>query len=208
MCFRALASDLILEPLLRKVRRTVGFFIRRGQLFPVLDLCCGTGAQAGLLSSHGKVVGIDLDLEVLSHASSRRKRPSFVCADASRLPFRNSSFRGIVVSFALHDKGSNLRRSLMQEAMRLLAPGGRIVFVDFEPAWNVRSRWGGLLVFFIELFAGREHFKNGRSFVRRGGLGGSLRNTGLVIEERRDFEAGSSIMTVSSRSNEPHGGTP
>src|SRR4030066_143955 len=97
----------ILEVPLRGIRKKVRDLALKNNLFPLLDLCCGPGTQAGLLG----------------------------------------------------------------EAKNFLAPGGGSVLVDFERPWDRASRRAYLYVSAIERLAGRSHFRNGRAFFERGGLG-------------------------------------
>jgi ubiquinone/menaquinone biosynthesis C-methylase UbiE len=66
----------------------------------------------------------------------------FVVGDALRLPFKDASFRGVTISFGLHDKSPEDRMAIAREARRILAPGGKAILVDFENPWNARSRLG------------------------------------------------------------------
>ena len=75
----------------------------------VLDLCAGTGDMAKSLLSQkefkGKVVLIDRNWEMLKIAkeklSSYPNRVSIIVADVERLPFKDSSFEGMSMGFAL-----------------------------------------------------------------------------------------------------------
>jgi ubiquinone/menaquinone biosynthesis C-methylase UbiE len=120
----------------------------------------------------------------------------FVCGDAAHLPFKDGSLRAVSVSFGLHDKSAELRSAILQEARRVLGPGGKLIAVDFEDPWNVKSTLGMLFGRAIERLAGREHFANGREFLKRGGLRGFLRKGGFVEVSRRDVATGSLGIVV------------
>src|SRR4030043_669861 len=103
----------LLEFLLRGMPRAVCDIVLRTDLYPLLDLCCGPGTQAGLLRRQGKpVLGLDINLKMLKYAASRGVEVSFCCADAAQTPFPAGTFRGIVVSFALHQKEAALSATL------------------------------------------------------------------------------------------------
>lgn len=101
----------------------------------VLDLCTGNGRilpeLAAAVGPEGRVVGVDISPRMLDHA--RRRSASFahvelIEADAARLPFLDDSFDAIVASYgfsAVPDLDS-----VLDEAMRLLRPGGRISVAD------------------------------------------------------------------------------
>ena len=187
----------LLEVPLKGIRRAVCNIVLRDDLYPLLDLCCGPGSQAGLLRGQRKpVLALDINLKMLKYAASRGFEVSFCCADAARVPFPAGTFRGIVVSFALHEKEAAFRANLLKEAMSVLAPGGGIVFVDFEKPRDTASRIAYLFISVIERLAGRRHFQNGRDFLRRGGLRALLRENGLREVERRTIAAGTCAIVL------------
>ncbi|KAL6186499.1 hypothetical protein ACLB2K_042619 [Fragaria x ananassa] len=81
----------------------------------VLDLCCGSGDIAFLLSEkvevNGKVIGLDFSKDQLSVASSRKKLKSKACymniewveGDALDLPFSNGQFDAIAMGYGLRN---------------------------------------------------------------------------------------------------------
>jgi hypothetical protein len=86
----------------------------------------------------------------------------------------------------------------MTEARRVLKPRGKMIFVDFEPAWNRKSRWGIRFTSMIERLAGNPHYSNGREFVRSGGLTVFLRENNLEEGLRSDHPAGAFSIVVAS----------
>ena len=101
----------------------------------VLDLCCGTGDMCFLAREMGaaRVVGADFTLPMLAvarrRAASGPARPSFVGADALRLPFADGSFDAITVGYGLRNVADP--RAALAEMRRVLASGGRAVVLDF-----------------------------------------------------------------------------
>lgn len=95
----------------------------------ILDLACGTGRHAVVLSRGGfPVTGVDLSTPLLARARARRADPppGFVRADMRRLPFRRGSFGAVVnffTSFGYFDDPADDVR-VVGEVARLLAPGG------------------------------------------------------------------------------------
>ncbi len=98
----------------------------------ILDLACGTGRHAVVLSRHGTpVMGVDLSATLLARARARRADPApgFVRADMRRLPFARGSFGAVVnffTSFGYFDDASDDIR-VIGEIDRVLAPGGAFV---------------------------------------------------------------------------------
>lgn len=129
-------------------------------------------------------------------SASARAGSAFVVGDALRLPFKNASFRGVTISFGLHDKSPEERMAIAAEARRVLSPGGKMIVVDFEQPWNAMSRLGASLVHVIERTAGGAHYRNGRLFLARGGLRVFLREAGFTEESRYDIEMGSTSIVV------------
>ncbi len=117
----------------------------------VLDMGCGRGAV--LLATakrlpHGKAVGVDL-----WHADQTDNSPSATLANAevegvqdrielhtadmTALPFDDNSFDAIVSNLAIHNIPSqDGRRHALQEAMRVLKPGGRLRIADL---WETKQ---------------------------------------------------------------------
>ncbi|MGB6866188.1 MAG: methyltransferase domain-containing protein, partial [Candidatus Aminicenantaceae bacterium] len=116
--------------------------------------------------------------------------------DATKISFRNNSFKGVIISFSLHDKTSETRDEIMKEAQRLLFSGGTVAFVDFENPWNIRSKFGSVLSFMIERTAGGEHFRNNRQFLKQGGLRGFIQKHQLDEIERHNIESGAIAIVL------------
>ncbi len=193
----ALAYDWLLEPFLHGIKEKVAGLLSRHNLYPALDICCGTGAQCRAAGrTGGQIFGLDLDFKMVRYASSRRVGAGFVCGDASHLPVRSARFKGIVISFALHEKTPGMQKAMLGETRRILKPGGRVVFVDFERPWNRRSRRGELLTRILEHLAGTRHYRNGRLFLDQGGLSGFLSRSGMVEVERIELEVIHSALVL------------
>ena len=195
--------DLAFGGMFRGLRRHVARTVEKEGLYPWLDVCCGTGTQ---LRGHvprvrvpdlkNPALGLDLSFGFVRYAAARAPGLPFVCGDAARLPFRDKSMTAVSVSFGLHDKSLMLRSAILEEARRVLGPGGMLIAVDFEKPWNAKSRLGALIVRAVERLGGKEHFANGREFLRTGGLRGFLRESGFVEVSRRDVATGSLGIVV------------
>ena len=190
--------DLILEPLLKSIRKKVAAYVIQHDLFPVLDLCCGTGRQFSHLGAgEGRqAFGLDIDFRMIRYASSKAPSVSFVCSDATRTPFRNAVFKGVIISYALHEKRYPSRLQILAEAERLLATDGRVVIVDFEKPWSRRSLRASLWTTVIEWLAGKEHFRSNRDFLKRRGLTGLMEESSFTQIDQMGIELGNTRIIV------------
>ena len=103
-----------------------------------LDICCGTGkltvALARLAGSEGRIVGLDLAERMLTVArrniqkANLQAKIGLVQADAAKLPFPDNSFDCVTVSWGLKNL-ANLEKTV-QEMVRVVRPGGRVVSLD------------------------------------------------------------------------------
>jgi len=114
----------------------------------VLDLGCGRGAVLLMAAQHlttGKAVGVDLwrgeDQSGNNADATRRNavaegvadRIELHTADMSALPFADASVDVIVSSLAIHNIPSAAgRRKAIDEAVRVLRPGGRLLIADIR----------------------------------------------------------------------------
>jgi demethylmenaquinone methyltransferase/2-methoxy-6-polyprenyl-1,4-benzoquinol methylase len=110
----------------------------------VLDVCTGTGKLAFLLSrkvgKNGSVLGVDFSREMLAEAARKLNgRPSnidFEFSDAKNLDFPENSFDAVTVSFGMRNIPDTA--SALQEAYKVLKPGGRFCCLELTPPTN---RW-------------------------------------------------------------------
>lgn len=110
-----------------------------------LDIATGTGDSAIVLAKqvgrNGRIVGLDLTREmlVLGKEKLRRRGEHGVDlheGDAMRLPYRDGVFRAATMAFGgrnVPDLGGAFR-----EMARVLAPGGRVAFLEL----NRPTLWG------------------------------------------------------------------
>jgi len=169
--FTSKIYDPFLFVFLRGVRRRVTRALSPFRDRPVLDLCCGTGAQLKHLAraGHTDLTGVDLDPHMLAVARRGPHALTLLERDATATGLAAGSFDAVILSLALHEKPPATRAALLAEAHRLLSAGGVLLVVDF--AIDART-WppaaAGITV--VERLAGREHYRNYRDFRRRGGL--------------------------------------
>jgi len=98
-----------------------------------LDVGAGTGRYTPIVRAAGAsvVVSLDWSLAMLrAHAHSALR----VCGDARSLPFACGAFDLINASLVAGDVTK--LGPWVGELSRVLAPGGRLVYSDFHPAWH------------------------------------------------------------------------
>ncbi|MGQ3683716.1 MAG: bifunctional demethylmenaquinone methyltransferase/2-methoxy-6-polyprenyl-1,4-benzoquinol methylase UbiE [Candidatus Loosdrechtia sp.] len=110
----------------------------------VLDVCTGTGdlaiAYAKALSNEGKVIGSDFCHEMVRLADQKLRKKGLlgkikvIGADTLCLPFRDNYFHVSAVAFGIRNV-SDLRSGIA-EMMRITAPGGRVVILEFSQPIN------------------------------------------------------------------------
>ena len=138
-----LINDVMSAGLHRKWKRDTIRLALNGKTGPVrvLDLCCGTGDLAFLAevaSGSARVAGVDFTFPMLRVASRRRteagRRTTFAQGDALRLPFGDSRFDVITIGYGLRNIADPA--AALVEMRRVLAPGGRLVVLDFGKPSN------------------------------------------------------------------------
>ena len=178
----------LIDPLLRGIRLYTIYFSRMKAGDRVLDVCCGTGAQAFYYARDGiMATGIDLDPNMLKLARKDKRKTdnvSFQRADACYLPFKDNSFDCASISFALHEKERAARDKIISEMKRVVRKGGALILLDFQVP--VPNTMFSRLVKVIEFFAGREHHRCFRDYLAQGGLDVLLVRNQLA-EARRDY---------------------
>jgi demethylmenaquinone methyltransferase/2-methoxy-6-polyprenyl-1,4-benzoquinol methylase len=111
----------------------------------VLDVACGTGdltlAFARTSPTPSTVTGLDFTPQMLDVARSKSTpaEASFVEGDAMNLPFADASFDVLSIAFGIRNVSDPARA--LREFRRVLAPGGRMVILEFGQPRNAVLRW-------------------------------------------------------------------
>ncbi|MGJ3523641.1 class I SAM-dependent methyltransferase [Nitratidesulfovibrio sp. D1] len=214
--------DLLLNPVLDGVRRTVAHVCRAEGLLRVLDACCGTGRQCAVLRGAGVAcVGADLSPAMLgaARAATCVARPCeragarggngippaafprslpLLRADARVLPFADGSFDAVVLSLALHEMPEATGNAALVEALRV-AP--RVLLADYRLAERNLDLPAALFVHLPERLAGAEHYRNFRGFMARGGVEGLAHRAGLTVIRRERLFGGAGALLLAERNS-------
>ena len=99
-------------------------------------MACGTGAQSIAFAKCGfSVVGVDLSPDMLARAKRKIRKEydvTFLCQDASSVPYADSQFDLATISFGLHDMPEEIGGAVLKEMRRATKPNGKIVIVDYD----------------------------------------------------------------------------
>ncbi len=103
----------------------------------ILDLGCGTGTLIRNLKaeySGAKVLGVDIDLEILRIAKWKAARNGlkiqFVNCSGDAIPFRTGSFDAVVSTLVFHHLSSWHKIKSLSEIARILRNAGKLVIGD------------------------------------------------------------------------------
>ena len=106
----------------------------------LLDLAAGTGDIAervlDRVDGQGSVVSSDINMPMLVQGRDRALdkgwfgKLDFVCADAMALPFADASFDAVTIAFGIRNV-THIDKAL-EEAYRVLVPGGRFICLEFS----------------------------------------------------------------------------
>ncbi len=184
--------DILVGPFLRHARKGIVRGAEAEKCRRILDVACGTGEQAIMLSKAGiEVTGIDLSPAMLRVA--RDKSPPTVThllGNVENLPFGPGSFDCVTISLALHEMATEIRMRTIGEMLRVLTPGGKLIVFDYVAPKNWRCALGLALLGFLERIAGEEHFKNFVRFIRTGGIDQFLKAFPLKVIRSRTYYLG------------------
>lgn len=150
------------DPVMRTIfpeTRITDTLIRQANIQPgerVLDVGCGTGTHALQVKQaqpEAVVHGVDIDPEVLKLARRKIEQNHIELllkqASATALPYPDHHFDHIISSLLLHHLKPVAKQQMLEEAFRVLKPGGRLHLVDFSQPQDI-SMW--IISWFVRWF--------------------------------------------------------
>lgn len=194
--------DTFVEPFNTALRQVGMKMFPPKEGMSVLDVGCGTGTTLGYYHDAGcKIYGIDLSPSMLEVARKKLGECADLrLGDASQMPYPNGIFDLVVAMFTLHEMPHKIRLLVMGEIARILKQEGRILLIDYQPGPS-RFPKGWLykaIILFLEITAGREHFKNYRDFSARKGLPNLITSQKLIIEKKKIVGGGNIALFLLS----------
>lgn len=192
--------SIVIDPLLKQLRRNVAHQIKPGE--QVIDIACGTGAQAIEIAGFAAMVtGVDLSESMIKYANEKAAKQnllntSFVVADATDLSaFYNQKFDVAILSMALHQFHPDQQKPILNEIKKVAR---RIVILDY--AVPLPKNYAGVASKIAEFLAGADHHRNFISYSKAGGLNAILPLNGLEIKKTQYLGKGAFQLVVAELS--------
>jgi len=180
--WKGIIYNAVIDPLLSSLRR--GVVERVTPDDRVIDIACGPGTLALDIARRAhSVTAIDIEKDLINYASRRASGKgisniNFSALDASDLScFADKEFDVAVTSMAVHQFEPALAIKILAEMKRIAS---RVIVADYNcpmPAGIYRKVANG-----IERFAGGDHYRNFRNYMRVGGMKFFTGEAGLSIE--------------------------
>lgn len=166
----------------------------------ILDVAAGTGTSSAALAKTGAdVIALDFSAGMVDEGRRRHSGLTFVQGDAEKLPFGDSEFDAVTISFGLR----NVQNPdvALAEMYRVLKPGGRVVICEFSrpPVRILRVGYQAYLKYVMPFIAGAASsnpdaykylFESIEAWPDQGVLSQWLRGAGFSRVGYRNLSAG------------------
>ena len=108
------------------------------------------------------------------------------------MPYENRRFDSVMSMLALHEMAQQTRLGALSEMKRVLKEDGHILLIDFHPGpYQPMQGWiSKVIIFFSEVAAGREHYRNHRQFLAAKGLAPLASLCQLEVEKQSILAGG------------------
>ena len=192
--------DRVIEPLNAPLGRLALRMHPIGEGDTVLDVGCGTGVHLESYAEAGAAChGVDLSPAMLAVARDRLgDSVRLSVGSATELPHDDDTFDVVLASLFLHELTEANRRRTLASMFRVVKPDGAVVVIDYRSGrLQFKGRLWRTLATAIERIAGREHFREWRTFLRSGGLAPCLPEGAAVVTERA-LSGGNLSITILS----------
>lgn len=172
----------LLNLILREYRKEIFQVISPKEGDKILDIGCGDGNQLFYIKKKLKRVflfGIDLKKKAILKGKKKIEKNNLKdihlkVADAREVPFNNNYFDCVLISLMIHENRIRDAQKIIFEVKRVLKNGGTLVIADFNSP--LPNNFLAKIIKLIELFVGRENYKNFKNYLFVGGIDYFLKN--------------------------------
>lgn len=201
------AYDFLIEPFLARVKLfTVKILLKKfnkSHDVRILEVACGTGTLSHLLAKKGfNVLALDNSYSMIRQTynkihDSSSGRVTAIHGDASTMPFYSASFDAVIMQLGLHEMENKIRMNSGREIIRVAKKDAVFVLFDFAPT----NKWSysKFILTIIEFIAGTDHYRNGRRFIKNGGILSFLENLNLEVVKTHRFFSGNICLAVARK---------
>ena len=200
--------DFLIEPFLAGIKLlTVRILLKKFNKahddVRILEVACGTGTLSYLLAKKGfNVLALDKSYSMIKVAKNKIDdscigQVTAIHGDASVMPFYTASFDAVIMQLGLHEMENNIRMDSAREIIRVAKNNAVFVVFDFVP--TNKLSFSKFILTIIEFIAGMEHFRNGRRFIKDGGLLSFLENLNFEIIQNHSFFQGNICLAVARK---------
>lgn len=166
----------------------------------LIDVGCGTGRLAFQIADKcSKVDGIDLSIKNINLANKKLasiETPNVIFHHADVIKFlsvKNRYDYG-VLSYVIHEVDISLRIEILKKLSQAV---DKIILIDYLTP-RPKGFWSGLNEI-VEFVAGKDHYRNFKSYVANGGIYGLAQQSGLkIINEIKNVPSTSHIVVLSN----------
>jgi len=201
------AYDFLIEPFLARIKLlTVRILLKnfnKSYDVHILEVACGTGTLSHLLAKKGfNVFALDKSYSMIKHAQNKIDdscigRVTAIHGDAATMPFYSASFDAVIMQLGLHEMGNNIRSDCGQEIIRIAKKNAVFLFFDFAP--TNKLSFSKFILTIIEFIAGKDHYRNGRRFIKKGGILSFLENLNLEVIKTHMFFNGNICLAIARK---------
>ena len=114
----------------------------------ILDLGCGTGSTTIMLKQafpNAEVIGLDLSPQMLVMSEYKAQQLGleieWIHGIAETTKFADGEFDVVTASLLFHETPPNISQAILQEAYRLLKPGGQVIILDGHQKTLRNTTW-------------------------------------------------------------------
>ena len=186
--------DFFVEPFTKGLRHYGARFYTPQKGMHVLDVGFGTGNTLKMYYDEGcNVYGIDSSSAMLEEAKNKLfDKADLRLGSANNMKFPSESFDLVTSMLSFHEMPNEIRTEVLKEMARVVKKEGRILLIDYHPgSIHPKNGWiYKIIIYFFEIAAGFEHYRNFRNFLRKNGIQSLIKSSRLEVEKMRIIGGG------------------